>query len=222
VPAGTITALRVQAKDKQRVNVFIDGAFALGVSLNTLTREQLFVGKQLDEAAFTRLEASESSDKAYLTALQLLASRPRSAHEVADRLGRKGFAPEAADAAVARLRDLGLIDDAAFARSFVENRLTFRPKGASALRQELRRKGIDQATADEVLADDELLGDEAARAATVARAALRRYADAADRATFARRLGGYLLRRGFTYETVGPLLEQLWQEVQKERHDDDL
>jgi regulatory protein len=221
MPAGTITALRAQANDKKRVNVFVDGSFALGVSLDTLSRQGLYVGKALSAEEFSRLETAESGDKAFQNALQLLNARPRSERELREKLARKGFAPEACDAALERLRKAGLVDDAAFARYWVENRLAFRPKGAAALRDELARKGIDRSLAEATLADDELVGDEAARAETIARAALRRYADAPDRASFQRRLGGFLQRRGFRYETVSPLLERLWRELQATRPSDD-
>src|SRR6266542_33079 len=111
MPEGTITALRAQANDSQRVNVFVDGAFAIGVSLATLAKAGLYVGTPISAEEFARLEQVESGDKAF-------------------------------QAALARLAELGLVDDAAFARFWVENRQACRPRGAGALRDELRRKGI--------------------------------------------------------------------------------
>ena len=100
MPAGTITALRAQVNDAQRVNVFVDGEFALGVSLSTITKAGLFVGKPLSAEEFTRLEQLESSDKAFGTALRFLEARPRSVAEVRDRLARTSI--PSIDAAVAR------------------------------------------------------------------------------------------------------------------------
>lgn len=217
MPTGTITALRAQAKDNKRVNVFIDGSFALGVSLDTLAREGLYVGKALGAEEYARLEAAEGSDKAYQAALRFLNARARSEREIRDRLGEKGFGPEPVEAALERLRALGLVDDDAFARMWVENRLAMRPRGAAALRSELGRKGIDRGLVDRVLAGDDVQSGEGERAEAVARAALRRYADAPDRPTFQRRLGGFLQRRGFGYETITPIIERLWTELQEER-----
>ena len=169
MPAGKITALRAQAKDPQRVNVFVDGEFALGISLTTITKTGLHVGKQLSAEEFAKLEQTESGDKAYLAALRFLEARPRSIAEVRARLGRKDFAPEAIDAAIARLAELELLDDAAFARYWVENRVAYRPRGAGALRDELRRKGIDADVTAEVLNDNILAGDESASAWGLAR-----------------------------------------------------
>jgi regulatory protein len=210
MPEGTITALHPQEHDQQRVNVYIDDAFALGVSLDTLVREELYVGKQIDVAQWTRLDAAERADKAYRAALRLLQSRPRSTAELRDRLQRKQFAPEVVEQTLERLRRIELLDDSAFARFWIENRNACRPRGKQALRSELYRKGIDRAVIDTALDDADLIGDEQARALTLAQGALSRYASIADYATFQRRLGGYLQRRGFGYDIIKPVLEQLW------------
>lgn len=216
MPAGTITALRVQERDSQRVNVFVDGEFAIGVSLATLTRERLFVGQQLSGEDFERLERTESADKALHAAARLLESRPRSLAELRDRLQRKGFAPEAIDRALARLQEMGLVDDASFARYWIESRQNHRPRGVNALRDELRRKGLDKETIAEAIDESGQRDDEGQRALGVARSALRKYADAPDYATFTRRLGGYLGRRGFGFDTIRPIVEQLWAELRQQ------
>jgi regulatory protein len=214
MPAGTITALRAQAKDPQRVNVFINDTFAIGVSLNTITKVGLYVGQTLDDDAYARLEHTESSDKALHAALRLLEARPRSIAEIRDRLRRKDFADEAIDAAIARLQALDMLDDAAFARLWVEHRQANQPRGVSALRDELRRKGIDRSLIDTTLSDDTLTDGEDERAMTIARGALRKYASSPNRVTFQRRMGSYLQRRGFSFQTIGPILDTLWNEVQ--------
>lgn len=211
MPEGIITALRVQEHDTQRVNVYIDHAFALGVSLATVVRERLYVGMHLDAATCARIEATESVERAVQIALRAIESRPRSVAEIRDRLHRKGFAPETIDAAVERLHTSGLLDDAAFARFWIENRQMCRPRGRHALADELRRKGVSAELVASAL-NATLTDDETARAETLARAAMRRYASVADYQTFLRRLGGYLQRRGFSAETILPIVERLWRE----------
>ncbi len=211
MPEGTITGLRAQEHDAQRVNVYIDHSFAFGVSLATVARERLYVGMHLDAATCARIEASESVERATQIAVRAIESRPRSVAEIRDRLQRKGFAPETIDAAVERLHASGLLDDAAFARFWVENRQICRPRGRHALADELQRKGVNAELVASTL-DAMLTSDEAARAETLARAAARRYAAVADYQTFLRRLGGYLQRRGFSAATILPIIERLWRE----------
>lgn len=219
MPTGNITAIRAQLNDSQRVNLFIDGEFAIGVSLTTLAREQLAVGSLIDEPAWERLAAAEQADKALHAAVRQLEARPRAVGEIRTYLRRKQFPPEAIDQAVDRLIEIGLLDDAAFSRQWIESRRGFSRRGTLALRDELRRKGVGRDMIDAALADQpEDEGVEQERALALARTALRKYRDAPDRATFQRRLGGYLMRRGFSADMIRPILAQLWTEL---RNDDD-
>lgn len=217
MPTGKITAIAAQAHDSQRVNIFIDGQFAIGISLATLAAEGLYVGQPIDEELWARLEAAGRAEKAMLAAMRLLDARPRSSAELRQRLRRKEFEPEVIERAIARLAELGLVDDAAFSRYWVESRQAFRPRGQLALRDELRRKGVARELIDATLAEAEEHPEaEDERAMALARGALRRYANAPDRNSFQRRLGAFLQRRGFTLETIRPIVDILWRELQAE------
>jgi regulatory protein len=213
MPAGTITALVVQATDSERVNVFIDGQFAIGVSIDVAYNLHLRKGQELSSSDWERLVQAERGSQAWNAALRLLSVRPRTEHELRDRLRRKNFEPSQIDAAIERLRNLDLIDDAQFARLWVANRQHLSPRGAGALRQELRAKGVERQIAEQVLADTIDADDERAACEAVARRALHKYANAPDWATFSRRLGGFLQRRGFRWETIKPIIQTLWHET---------
>ncbi len=85
-------------------------------------------------------------------AARFLEVRPRSSDEVRRRLRDAGYRPELVEAAVARLTDLGYLDDAAFADAWVASRDRARPRGTRALRDELRRKGLAADVVDATLA----------------------------------------------------------------------
>jgi regulatory protein len=92
----------------------------------------------------------------------------------------------------------------------VENRNTFRPRGQSALRMELRRKGLSDETIQSVLdeqVDEETLAFEAARKYARRLAGL-------EWAEFRQKLGGVLARRGFSYTTLAPVVSEVWKETQ--------
>lgn len=76
-------------------------------------------------------------------ALRFLEARSRSVAEVRHRLTDAGYRPDLIERAVTRLTDLGMLDDAAFARLWVESRDRAHPRGEHALVVELRQKGID-------------------------------------------------------------------------------
>ena len=150
------------------------------------------------------------------TALRFLAQRPRTEYEVRQRLRRAGVDEAAAEATLRQLRQHRLVDDAAFARYWLEQRQTFRPRGARLLRAELARLGVEASVAREVTASD----TEAVTAEDAYRAAARRAAQLRGlaRRAFETRLGAFLARRGFDWDIIAPVVERLWQENGGTRH----
>ena len=210
--AGQITAIEAQRRPRgNRRNIFLDGRYAF--SLQDELAATLSVGQQLSDAAIADLQNQDERARAFESALVFLSYRPRSEREVRDRLARKQVPPSAIDQAIERLRRLGLVDDEAFARYWVEQRQTHRPRGARLLRQELFQKGIARETSAGAVeaGDDQLAPEEAAYRAAERRA---RSLRAADEREFTTRLGQFLLRRGFDYETARAACRRLWQESQ--------
>lgn len=205
---GTITALVVQQKNKERVNVYLDGKFAFGLA--AIEAARLRRGQVLSDADIDRLRNADDVEKAREKALRYLASRPRSEWEVRQNLKKAGFEAESVDRAVERLKDVALIDDAAFARYWVDNRTQFNPRSAAALRLELRRKGVDRTVIEAVLKAIDLPDESAALQAALARAD--RYRQA-PRPEFTQKLGAYLVRRGFDYATAREAVDEAWRRI---------
>lgn len=203
--AGRITALRAQKKHKERVNVYLDGAFAFG--LPDIIAATLRVGQLLTDDEIASLRQRDGQERVYNQALRFLSYRPRSIEEVSRHLARKQVPEDLVADTIARLVRAGLLDDDAFARYWVENRSDFRPRGVAALRYELRRKGVSTQAIEAAV--DEF--DEHRLAYQAARARAERYYQA-DRDTFYRRLSGFLSRRGFSYATTRETVERLWRE----------
>jgi regulatory protein len=136
-------------------------------------------------------------------AARFLEARARSVAEVRRRLRTAGYQPGLIEGALVRLTELGMLDDATFARAWIESRDRARPRGERALRQELALKGIDRVLLDEVLADRR--ADRPAEAGDVDEAAagrlLERNARTLERVTDARarrqRAYALLARNGF-------------------------
>jgi regulatory protein len=108
-----------------------------------------------------------------------------------------------------RLRQTGLVDDAAFARYWVENRDAFSPRGSRALRAELRLKGVGDEEVRGVLED----GRDEAAGAHAAGERKARQLKGLDRRTFRQRLGAFLARRGFSYDAISQVTDRLYAEV---------
>jgi len=137
-------------------------------------------------------------------ALHFLSYRARSEQEVRDRLKRGDFSPEAIDATVVRLNEWRYLDDADFARRWVESRSRGKPRGQRLLQQELRQKGIDAETSKQVIAEADL--DEAAAATELARKRLSTMGGE-DPVAIKRKIGAYLARRGYGFDVARKALE---------------
>ena len=143
-------------------------------------------------------------------ALRFLARRPRSEYEVRQRLRRAGVEPGAVDATLSQLRRHRLLDDTGFAEYWVEQRQTHRPRGARLLRAELAQRGVARPVADEAItAVEDTAAEDAYRAASTRAERLRDL----PLEVFEARLGGFLARRGFDWETVATTVRRLRAEL---------
>jgi regulatory protein len=200
-----ITALRVQARNKSRVNVYLDGKFAFGVA--KIVAARLAIGQELDEAALAHLKGADDVEQAYERALKFLSPRPRSVSEVRRRLKQHQIEPDLIEAVVERLGRAGLLDDQAFANYWVENRAAFRPRSKRVLRAELKQKGLSDEAVRSALAET----DDAQAAYALAAQRARRLAGL-DRNEYRRKLGDFLARRGFSFDVIEPVVDRLWNE----------
>jgi regulatory protein len=143
-------------------------------------------------------------DGAYREAMQraghLLAARPRTEYEIRVRLTAAGFEEIVVERTVARLIELRLIDDAAFARQWIAERAGPKGKAGRALIAELSEKGVDRSLAEEALGAAGI--DEVAQATELAARFVGKVADK-PLARQAEALMGRLLRRGFSHEVAG-------------------
>lgn len=203
--AHEITALEVQQRNKERVNLYLDGAYAF--SITTLEAACLRVGQRLSEAEVAHLKARAEVDSAYERTLRFLTYRPRSEAEVAKYLASKGVESGVQAEILAKLRRLKLVDDDAFARFWVETRAQSHPLGRMALRAELRLKGVRDETIEKALR----ALDEEESAYRAARKQARRYADLNDKQA-QEKLGAFLIRRGFPYAVARATVKRLVEE----------
>ncbi len=202
-----ITSLERQRR-RRRVNVYVDGRFALALALGLAQEKGLHSGMTVSEAELQALREEDERQSAYEAALRLLSYRPRSEKEMRMRLGRRGVPPALVDETVERLRRAHYLDDGAFAQFWTESRDRVSPRSRGLIRRELLFKGIDAETAASTV---EGLDDEGAayRAAAKRLHAL----EGLDYDVFRRRLGGFLTRRGFGYDVVRRTLERCWSEM---------
>ncbi|MDX9992908.1 MAG: RecX family transcriptional regulator [Anaerolineales bacterium] len=201
-----ITAIESQKRNPNRVNLYFDDQFAFGLS--RIVAAWLQVGQTLSEDKIAALLDEDAREVALQKALHFLSYRARSLDEVRKNLEKHEMPETVIQNTLERLQTAGLLNDQDFARTWVENRNTFRPRGRRALRLELRQKGLPEAVIESTL---EEMTDEEALALQAARKHLRKMRGL-DWLDFRKKMGGFLSRRGFPYEAIASVTRQVWQE----------
>lgn len=201
-----ITSISAQVKDKNRVNVLVDGQYRFSLDVYQLVELGIKVGREYDEAELVTLEQESQFGKVYGRALEYCLMRPHSAREVQNYLYRKTrpvhnkageLKPGISSVITARVFDRLLekkyIDDVKFANYWVENRSLAKGVSFRKLTAELRIKGVDGKIIDEILSKTERNdGEEIKKIIAKKRA---RYPDE-------QKLIMYLAHLGFNYDDI--------------------
>ncbi len=206
-----ITVIKMQQRDKNRVNVSVDGAYRFSLDMYQVIDLGIRVGKEYTENELQSLLDESAFGKLYGRTLEYTMIRPHSEKEVRDYLWRKtrstrtkdglekpGVSQAIVDRVLERLKTKGYIDDQKFTAYWVENRSLIKGASVRKLKLELRTKGVETSIIDEVLAGTERSdSDELQKVIAKKRA---RYGDE-------RKFIAYLIGQGFNYDDVKKALE---------------
>lgn len=208
-----ITKLSTQARDKNRVNVFVDGKYRF--SLDVLQVGDLGLKTNVDytEQEIAKFEEEGQFGKVYTRALEYALTRPRSQREMRDYLYRKtrdtrtqkgavkkGVPPQLTERVFERLVAKGYLNDEAFARFWVENRQVRKGISRRKLEAELQAKGVERSIIEQVVGTSER--SDAAELEKIIAKKARLYSDP-------QKLMAYLARQGFRYDDITAALERL-------------
>lgn len=207
-PSPGLTVIEVvPGKRRMRLVRLSDGREFV-FSEEACTRRAIEPGKVVTAAILAELEDDERRVQAHEAALRMLSHRSRAESEMRTRLRMRGIEPEIVEEEIQRLRAAGLIDDDRFAESWVADRQRMSPRGRRMLRYELLGRGISPDAVDRATASI----DDLEVALEAARSRARKAADP-DYESFATRVGGYLQRRGFSYDVVMEAIRTAWREL---------
>jgi regulatory protein len=217
-PPSPVRVLEIRSAANGRLRVLrLEDGRELFFSDEALERCGILAGDAVDADALAALGAAEQRVNAHDAALRLLSHRARSESEMRTRLKMRGFDPGTVEEEVERLRNAGLLNDAEFARAWVEDRKRSAPRGRRMLRFELLGRGIDPEAVDDATSGI----DDLDTARELARARARRVAGERYE-VFVARVGDHLRRRGFDYEIVAEVTREVWAEQQAERQPADV
>ena len=207
-----ITALKIQVRDKDRVNVFIDGKYRFSLDITQVAELGIKNGAEYTEEELVHLENESQFGKLYTRSLEYSLIRPRSQRELRDYLYRKtrdtrtkmgdikkGVSKELTERVFNRLLEKGYVDDEKFAKFWVENRNVRKGSSMRKLQMELRGKGVESAIIEQVLSDTDRADTDELQKIIAKKAS--RYDDI-------QKLTAYLVRQGFRYDDVKEALSR--------------
>ena len=149
-----ITEISNCKKNKDRVNIYVDGEFAFALYLETVLQTGLGVGMEIGSLDMSKIAGEDEKKYAMDAALNFLSYQMRSKKEVREKLKLKNVSEKTAEYAIKKLEEIGYLDDGKFAATYTEE-LKER-MGKRGIRQKLYEKGIENETIKETL---EGLGD---------------------------------------------------------------
>lgn len=193
---GKITELKEGARNKERVNVYVDGEFAFAVYIDTALENHLKKGREISTEEAERILREDGKKYALSCALKFLSYRMRTERELRDKLKEKEICAEAADAAVEKLKEIGYLDDAGFAELYAQELL--QKYGRRAAMQKLIRKGVPRDIAQETLGGMDQ--EESVIDGYVARLKQKHAGEEANKAK--QKIIRALMAKGFDYEDV--------------------
>ncbi len=150
-------------------------------------------------------------EKSYNKALRFLSFRPRSEKEVKDNLKRKKAGSLVIDKVVAKLKEKKFINDLEFAKWWVEQRTIFRPTSLRLIKIELLQKGIAKEIVDNLIYDLRFKIDDLEQAKKLVDKRMKRFRNkfGMTREEIYQKLGGFLARRGFDWETIKQAIDEV-------------
>jgi regulatory protein len=202
-----ITKLSQQKRRPNRRNVFLDGQFAFGCNLNVIAKFRLREGMQLTDAQVSEIEQGEVRQECFDKAIEYLQRRLHSRSELSTKLMRREYGRPIVEGVLDDLMRLGYVDDERFARTKASSAAEHKKHGRRRAMVELLKSGVKGDVARRAL--DQVYQNHDSIA--VARDLAARHAGRLgklDPAVARRRLAGMLLRRGFDFEDIKPVVDE--------------
>ncbi len=191
-----------------RAKVFIDGEFWAELDSKAAAERELFEGAALSDEELAEARVAGERPLAMNRALTALGYRARTKYELRERLLQAGYAGETVGEVVMRLEELGYLDDEGFARDLVHAEA--RKYGPRRIHRDLHRAGVDERVARKTVEEEFAGRSEYQTALQIAR---RRYNTEEDSDAQARRVYGFLMRRGYSADVCAEVAREYRQET---------
>lgn len=215
-----ITKLEYQKRDPKRVNLYVEGKFFCGISIDTLAKEALYEGLNIEKEVLDRIVKEDLKFRFFSRVLEYISKSPKTEFQIKKYLKELRFKKKnnwykegleidwegIIDDIVLKLKELKYIDDENYARIFVQSRMRVKPRGKSVLISELISKGVSKDIA-QMVCDEEIEDEYELLKRTFRKKYKGRRFDKNDS-----KMVGFLYRKGFSWDLIEKLSDDDSQE----------
>ncbi|MBR2613991.1 MAG: RecX family transcriptional regulator [Clostridia bacterium] len=202
---GKITDIKLQAKNKERCNIYIDNSFCCGILLETVILNKLKVGLEISAEELGRIQLESEKRTVFDKTLDYISKTQKTEKQIKDKLKEKGYLKETIDYVIDKLKEYKFIDDFEYAKSYI--RLYKEKKGKKLLEYELMQKGVRKQIIESVLEEENL--DQKDACFTLLKKHLKNKEITRENLAKAYK---YVLSKGFSYEEASNALSLLKEE----------
>lgn len=197
-----ITAITAQVKDKTRCNIYVDGRFCCGLTMETVVKNRLKVGQSVTQEGLEGMQLESEKQAALSKALNFLSATRKTEREIKNHLTKKGYLPAVISYVMAKLQEYDFVNDSEYAEAYTES--AAKRKGSRLIRMELKGKGISDAAIE-----DAVLGLDSKQELETATRILEKYmrGKTVDKVTL-QKAYRHLMGKGFDYEIAKEALSQ--------------
>ncbi len=201
-----ISAIEPQKKKKDRYNIYVDGEYAASLGAEALVTFGIIEGSAIQMSMLQEAVSKDNAQYAFDSAAKLLSHKMRTRSELAGRLKEKNIEEQAVESALDKLASYGYVDDAAYAKEYVQGAVHTGRWGRKAVEYRLKEKGLEQSVIDEAmeLYTEEDEKENARRQLQTAAARLKND----DKRKQKQKIYAALARHGFDYGVISTLLSE--------------
>lgn len=198
----TITDIKTQIKNTEKVSVYIDGKYTFSLTISQLAEhKKIRINSELTEAEVSDYKKLSSLTNQYIRMVSLIYARPRSEYEIRIKLKSKKLEPEEVEELIVKLQKGEYLNDEKFAEWWVSGRKSSRPISALKLKSELAQKGIKSDLASRIISENFTTEDEFSALKKLIEKKKDKYEDP-------QKLISFLTSKGFNYSQIKEALSE--------------
>ena len=196
-----ITDIKKQINNKYKVSIFIDGNYYNSLFDETLASSGLKIGDSITDEEFSSLQIESQKKLAFNKSLDYLGHRIRAVSEIAEYLSKKEYCEEAIEYTIEKLKEYKLLDDLAFAKTLVRDRMNAKQKGKNYIIANLRKYKISNEIIEKIT-DEYDYDKEYENAVNMALKLLKKHSKTDDEYKRKQKIYSAMARAGFDWDTI--------------------